>query len=100
MRTHYATVTDPAVVGALLRAIEGYHGGVVVKNALRLLPLVFLRPGELRKAEWSEFNLDAGIWNVSGEPQVCLAQILFYPQQVDPWWLTGTYSGSATGSCS
>ena len=62
-RTHYATVIDPAAVGALLSTIEGYHGGVVVKNALRLLPLVFLRPGELRQAEWSEFDLDAGIWH-------------------------------------
>ena len=62
-RSH-AAITDPAAFGQLLRAIDAYKGGPVVRCALRLAPLVFLRPGELRKAEWSEFDLDAGVWEV------------------------------------
>jgi integrase len=55
---HHAGVTDPGMVGGLLRAIDGYHGHPLTELALRLSPLVFLRPGELRGAEWSEVNLD------------------------------------------
>jgi integrase len=51
-------LTDPKAVGQLLRAIRGYAGGPVVSNALRLAPLTFVRPGELRKAEWAEVDLD------------------------------------------
>jgi integrase len=65
---HHASVKDPARVGELLRAIEGYHGRgqPSVEAALRLLPLVFVRPGELRAAEWSEFKLDgdAAEWRI------------------------------------
>ena len=53
---HFATITDPAGIGALLRAIDGYEGTFVARCALRLAPLVFVRPGELRAAEWSEFD--------------------------------------------
>jgi len=49
-------------VPALLRALDGYQGTLTVKSALRLAPLVFVRPGELRKAEWTDFDLDAGEW--------------------------------------
>jgi integrase len=63
---HLAAMTDPQGVGALLRAIDGYQGTFVVKCALRLAPLVFLRPGELRKAEWAEFDLAAACWNIAG----------------------------------
>ncbi len=63
---HLAAMTDPHGVGALLRAIDGYQGTFVVKCALRLAPLVFLRPGELRKAEWAEFDLAAACWNIAG----------------------------------
>ena len=62
--THLAAITEPAAVGGLLRAIEDYRGALVTKCALRLAPLVFVRPGELRNAEWSEFDLDAGEWNI------------------------------------
>ena len=48
----------------MLRAIDGYEGGIVVASALRLAPLVFVRPGELRLAEWSEFNLDGAEWRI------------------------------------
>lgn len=55
---NYAAITDPAKVGELLRAIDGYDGQPTTTAALRLAPYVFVRPGELRAAEWSEFLLD------------------------------------------
>jgi integrase len=61
---HRPAVTDPGKVGELLRAIEGYSGGLVVRCALQLAPLVFLRPGELRQAEWTEFDLDGALWRI------------------------------------
>jgi integrase len=64
---HRAAVTDPKKFGAMLRAIDGYSGQPATRAALRLLPLVFSRPGELRAAEWSEFDLDASVWTVPGE---------------------------------
>ena len=59
---HFAAITDPKEVGELLWAIDGYKGNLVTKCALRLAPLVFLRPGELRKAEWSEINFEKAEW--------------------------------------
>jgi integrase len=59
---HFASVTEPAQVAALLRALDGYKGTFTVACALRLAPYVFVRPGELRKAEWSDFDLDAAEW--------------------------------------
>jgi len=61
---HHAAVTDPVQLGALLRVIDGYTGTAVVSAALRLAPLLFQRPGELRQAEWAEFDLDGGMWTV------------------------------------
>jgi integrase len=61
---HRAAVTDPAKLGELLRAIDAYKGTPVVRAALALAPLVFLRPGELRKAEWAEFDLDSATWTI------------------------------------
>jgi integrase len=59
---HRAAITDPNAIDLLLRAIDGYQGYLVTCCALRLrlAPLVFVCPGELRKAEWPEFDLDAG----------------------------------------
>lgn len=54
---HHASITDPGAIGELLRAIEGYRGHIVTHCALKLAPLVFVRPGELRAAEWTEFDL-------------------------------------------
>jgi integrase len=62
---HHAALTKPADVAALLRSISGYEGSFVVRCALRLAPLVFVRPGEMRKAEWAEFNLDEGMWRIA-----------------------------------
>lgn len=59
---HHATITDPAKVGELMRAIAAYEGSLVVKCALRLLPYVFTRPGELRGMPWREVDLDAALW--------------------------------------
>jgi integrase len=64
---HLAAITDPKAVGALLRAMDDYQGQFVTKCALRLAPLVFVRPGELRKAEWAEFDLDKAEWNIPAE---------------------------------
>lgn len=63
----HAAITDPAEVAALLRASDSYRGTPVVRAALMLAPLVFLRPGELRHAEWCEFNLESAEWNVPVE---------------------------------
>ncbi|MBR8367266.1 integrase arm-type DNA-binding domain-containing protein [Burkholderia sp. AU19243] len=59
---HYAAITDPIRVGELLRAIDGFQGTFIVKCALMLAPMLFVRPGELRLAEWSGFNLDKAEW--------------------------------------
>lgn len=59
---HFAAVTEPKKVGELLRAINGYSGSQIVRHALRLAPLVFVRPGELRNAEWADIDLDTAEW--------------------------------------
>ena len=64
---HHASVTEPRDVAALLRSIDGYRGSNVTRYALQLAPLVFVRPGELRKAEWIEIDLEAGEWRIPAE---------------------------------
>ncbi len=64
---HHAAITDPKEVAPLLRAIEGYQGHFVTKCALRLAPLFFVRPGELRHAEWTEMDLDEAVWNIPAD---------------------------------
>ena len=66
-KSHLAAVTEPAKVGELLRAIDGFKGSFVVKCAMRLAPLVIVRPGELRQAEWAEIDLDAAEWTIPAE---------------------------------
>jgi integrase len=63
--TNRAAVTDPREVAQLLRALHGYQGHFIVEAALKLAPLVFVRPGELRGAEWAEIDLDAGEWRIA-----------------------------------
>ncbi|MGR4872215.1 tyrosine-type recombinase/integrase [Variovorax sp. LARHSF232] len=65
-KTNYPAITDPKRVGQLMRAIRAYEGHPTVRAALQLSPLVFVRPGELRAAEWSEMDLDAGEWRIPG----------------------------------
>jgi integrase len=62
--SHRATVIDPTAIGALLRAIDGFDGQPTTHAALRLAPYVFVRPGELRQAEWAEFDLDSAVWSI------------------------------------
>ncbi|SFK83755.1 tyrosine-type recombinase/integrase [Rhodanobacter glycinis] len=64
---HHAAVTDPTRMGELLRSINGFAGQPVTLAALKLAPLVFVRPGELRHAEWGELDLDGAIWRIPGE---------------------------------
>ncbi|WP_448101075.1 tyrosine-type recombinase/integrase [Luteibacter jiangsuensis] len=64
---HYPTIIEPKEIGALLHSIDGYRGSVVVRSALKLSPYVFTRPGELRNAAWSEFDLRRGAWRIPAE---------------------------------
>lgn len=63
-KKHFAAITNPVQIGQLLRDIDGYQGSFVVRCALKLAPLVMLRPGELRAAEWAELDLGAAIWRI------------------------------------
>ena len=64
---HRAAIIEPAAIGALLRAIDGFDGQATTRAALRLAPLVFVRPGELRHAEWKEFDFDRAEWIIPAE---------------------------------
>jgi integrase len=64
---HRAAIIEPKAFGGLLRAIETYDSAPETRAALELLALTFVRPGELRAAEWSEFDLDAAIWSIPAE---------------------------------
>jgi integrase len=64
---HRAAIIEPKAFGALLRAVAGYDGAPETRAALELLALTFVRPGELRAAEWTEFDLDGGVWAIPGE---------------------------------
>lgn len=61
---HHASLTDPKEVGALLRAIDGFTGALATRCALKLAALTFVRPGELRHAEWAEFEFDKAEWRI------------------------------------
>lgn len=63
---HHAALIEPEDVGRLLRAIDGYKGHGLSPLALKMLPHVFVRPGELRHAEWAEFNLEKAVWRIPG----------------------------------
>lgn len=65
--THHGAILEPEAVGRLLRLIDAYTGNAVTRLAMQLLPHVMARPGELRKSEWSEFDLDAGTWKIPAE---------------------------------
>lgn len=61
---HHAAILEPVKVGELMRALEGYEGQPITQFALRLSPYVFVRPGELRRAEWSEIDLEGAVWRI------------------------------------
>ena len=62
--THHAAIIEPTAIGGLLRAVDGYTGSPVVRTALRLLPLVFVRPMELRHARWIDMDFTEGRWTI------------------------------------
>lgn len=64
---HRAVITKAEEVGGLLRAIDAFTGQANTKVALRLLPHVFVRPGKLRSAEWTELDLDAAVWTIPAQ---------------------------------
>ena len=64
---HHAAILDPKPMGELLRAIDAYSGHAITRLAMQVLPHVMARPGELRMAEWSEFDLDNAVWKISAE---------------------------------
>jgi integrase len=61
---HYAAITDPEKLGELLRVIDGYQGSIVVRLALKILPMTMLRPSELANGEWEEIDLKGKIWTI------------------------------------
>jgi integrase len=61
---HHPAITNPKEAAPFLRAIDGYQGSFIVKCCLRLAPLFFVRPGELRGAEWTEIDFDEAVWNI------------------------------------
>ncbi len=63
-KNHFAAITEPKMIGELLRAIDGYSGSYIVKYALQFAPLVFVRPGELRHAEWVEMDFERAEWRI------------------------------------
>lgn len=64
---HYASIKEPNAVGQLLRDIDDYNGNPIIQLALRISPYVFVRPGELRRATWDEFNFDTAEWHIPAE---------------------------------
>jgi integrase len=66
VRGNYAAIVDPKPAGELMRAIYGYHGHAYAAAALKLSALLFVRPGELRAAEWREIDLDEALWRIPG----------------------------------
>lgn len=65
-KRHYAAITDPTLLAPLLRAMDSHNGHIYCRAALRLTPLLFVRPGELRTAEWVEIDLDKAEWRIPG----------------------------------
>lgn len=75
---NYAAITEPTKVGELLRAIAEYDGQQTTHAALRLAPYVFVRPGELRAAEWTEFDLEGAEWRIRAE-RMKMGEMHFVP---------------------
>ena len=79
---HHAAITEPAALGELLRAIEGYSGDPATRAALKLAPLLFVRPGELRHAEWAEIDFDRAEWNIpAGKMKTRQPHLVPLPEQ-------------------
>jgi integrase len=67
LKKHHATITEPSKIGGLVRAIDGFDGSLIVRSALKLGLLTFVRPGELRRAEWAEIDLEKAEWRIQPE---------------------------------
>ncbi|MDR0620455.1 MAG: integrase arm-type DNA-binding domain-containing protein [Deltaproteobacteria bacterium] len=78
IHSHMASLTEPDDIGGLLRAIDSYTGNLIVKAALKMAPYVFVRPGELRHAEWSEINFEKAEWRIPAE-KMKMRQIYIVP---------------------
>lgn len=63
-KRHFASIHEPKEIGELLRAIDGYQGSLITRCALKIAPLTFVRPGELRHAEWTEIDFDKAEWRI------------------------------------
>lgn len=96
--THRAATTDPKEVAPLLRMLDSYQGSLVVRCALRLLPLLFVRPGELRAMQWADVDLDKGEWsymvNKTKTPHIVplSKQAVMILQEVQPLTGNGQYA--------
>ena len=77
-KQHLASITDPKEVAGLMRAIDGYSGSFVTRCALQFAPLVFVRPGELRQAEWTEVDFGVSEWNIPA-PRMKMKQAHLVP---------------------
>ncbi len=92
---HFASLTEPAKVGELLRALHNYRGSPVVTGALRLAPLVFVRPGELRRARWADIDLEAAEWRFAasktGTPHLVSTQAITVLRDLQPLTGRGEY---------
>jgi integrase len=67
IRKNLPAIIDPTQLAGLLRAMAGYSGGPVVRAALKLAPILFQRPGNLRTMRWADLNLDAGLWTIPSQ---------------------------------
>ena len=77
----FAAITDPVRLGELLRAITTYKGGPIVRTALRIAPVLYQRPGNLREMEWAELDLEAGLWVI---PSMKMKRTKLEKEQGDP----------------
>lgn len=96
-RKHFAAVTEPGNVATLLRQLHGYSGSVIVRCALQIAPLLFVRPGELRQAKWQDINLEAAEWRFvvskTDTPHIVplARQALEILREIEPLTGEGTY---------
>jgi integrase len=67
IKENLPAITDPARLAELLRASEAYSGGPIVRAALKLAPILFQRPGNLRTMRWADLNLDSALWSIPSE---------------------------------
>ena len=96
-RKHFAAVTEPDEAAALLRQLHGYAGSVIVRCALQIAPLVFVRPGELRQAKWQDIDPEAAEWRFvvskTDTPHIVplARQTLEILREIEPLTGEGTY---------